>query len=136
MVYAKDMNQVATQEITRRAEEKQKAHDEKIRKLTEQTREFCHSTLSRMIEEKAHDGYKLVVIYITVPDEDGICSIVEQTGPYTIEYKETIIVDKMKEILEEHDYDFQAWKYNYCVHKGKYGYQDRWVDGMRFVIEW
>jgi len=136
MVYAKDMNQVAMQEITRRAEEQRKAHEEKMNALIAKTRQFCHSTLSRMIEDKAYDGQKCLLLYITAPDKDGVCRIVETVGPYKLEYKETIVLDKMKEILKDHAYNFESWTNNYCTYRGKYRYQDKWVDGFRIAIEW
>lgn len=134
MVYAKDMHQVAMQKITQREAEEQKAHDEKIRKLSERTRQFCHSTLSRMIEDKAYDGQKYIVLYITAPDSDGICSIVEENSSCKrIEYKETIVFNKMEEILKEHAYNLET---KYCVYHSKYEYQDKWEDGVQITIKW
>lgn len=136
MVYAKDMNLVATQEIARKAEEERKAHEEKMNELIEQTREFCHSTLSRMIEEEARNGQKTLSLYITVPDEDGVCQVIETVAPYTIEYKETIVLGKMKEILKDHAYKYGSWTRNHCTYRGKYRYQDIWIEGLRIGIEW
>ena len=136
MVYAKDMNRVAMQEIARKVEEERKAHEEKMNKMIEKTIEFCHSTLSEMIEERAYQGQRAVSLYITVPDEDGICRIVKTVGPYTIEYKETIVLDKMKEILTNHAYKCDSWTNNYCTYRGKYRYQDKWIDGLRLAIKW
>lgn len=136
MVYAKDMHQVATQEIARQAEEARKAHEEKMNKLVEQTREFCHSTLSRMIENEAHKGHKILVLDITVPDKDGVCRVIEKLGPYTIEYKDTIVLSKMIEILKDHAYNYESWTRSHCTYRGKYRYQDKWIDGLMIGIKW
>lgn len=136
MVYAKDMHQVATQEIARQAEETRKAHEEKMNKLIEQTREFCHSTLSRMIEEKARNGQKTLSIDITDPDKDGVCQVIEIVKPFTLAHKATIMVDKMKEILKDHAYDYATCAYRYCTYRGKYRYQDIWIEGWKITITW
>lgn len=132
MVYARDMHQVATQEIARQAEDARKAHEEKMNKLVEQTREFCHSTLSRMIEEKARNGQKTLSIDITDPDKDGVCQVIEVGKPLTLVHRETIVIDKMKEILRDHAYDYASCAYKYCTYRGKY----IWIEGWKITIQW
>lgn len=136
MVYAKEMAQVATQAKKEKEEAARKAFDEKMKQRNEKTREFCHSILSRMIEEQAHNGLHSLNLHITKPDGEGMCTVIEDKGPYNYERKQLLVFDTVTKILTDHAYTYTTTTNNFCTYRGKYRYQDIWYDGLNLKITW
>lgn len=120
MVFAKDMRQVVDQ-----------IQGEKRQKQIEKTRQFCHSTLSKMIEEKAYKGIDYIDLHITTIDKEGICRVLEKDGETGIwVYKESLIWETVKEILSDH-------AYNYHMFNSSFDTQDNWREsGLTVHISW
>ena len=126
MVYAKDMRQVVDQI-------KEKERQEHI----EKTRQYCHSTLSKMIEEKAYKGIDYVDLHISAPNKEGICSVLEDSERGTIcIYKESLVLETVKEILSDHAYTYHMTTDNFCTYRGKTRSYDIWKDGFNIHISW
>ncbi len=136
MVYAKEMHKVATQVKNEKEERSRKAFEEKMKQRNEKTLEFCHSTLSRMIEDKANNGLFSLILHITKPDGEGMCTIVEHKGCYNYEYKQSLVFDTVKKVLADNGYAYITTTNNFCTYRGKYRYQDIWNDGLSLTISW
>ena len=136
MVYAKEMTQIATQAKKEKEEATRKAFEEKMRQRNEKTLDFCHSILSKMIEEQAHKGSSSLSLHITKPDGEGMCSIVEHKGAFKYEYKQLLVFDTLIKTLTDHAYTYTTTTNNFCTYYGKYRYQDIWNDGLSLVIKW
>ncbi len=134
MVFAKDMHK-RVEQVRREQEEKERKKEEKrINQANEKTKEYCNSVLSRMIEEAVEKGKNSLSIDTTREDKDGISNLFE----YDIEYHITdtiIILEKMKNILQDHGYKITVTKQRFCTHYSIYS-DDIWCKGYTVTITW
>ena len=135
MVYAKDMHERAEQVRREQAEKARKEIEERINQATEKTRQYCHSVLSRMIEEATEKGNNSLSINITEENKEGISKLFEYDNGYHITDK-IIILEKMKNILSDHSYTITVTKRQFRTYYGKYRYQDIWHAGYTVTITW
>ncbi len=126
MVFANDMRQVADQ-----------IQGKKRQKQIDKTRQFCHSTLSKMIEEKAYEGIDYIDLHITTIDKEGICRVLEDDEERDIcIYKESLVWETVMEILSDHAYKYHMSIHNFCSYRGKSRSQEIWNDGWNVRISW
>jgi len=119
MVFANDMRQVVDQ-----------IQGEKRQKQIDKTRQFCHSTLSKMIEEKAYEGIDYIDLHITTIDKEGICRVLEKDKDIDIWlYKVSLLWETVKEILSDHAYKYHMSTRNFYT-------QDSWQSGFTVRIYW
>jgi hypothetical protein len=136
MVYAKNMNEKAEQVRIAREEEKRKAQEALNLKIETQTRQFCHSTLSRQIEEIAEDGRNSLSLDFTEVDANGHCYQLTYDDEYT-KVPGILSFSTIKYILAEHEYKVTIGTVcDYRTYKGKYSYQNRYCKGRRVTISW
>ena len=136
MVYAKDMNEKAEQVRIAREEEKRKAQEALNLKAEAQARQFCHSTLSKQIEEVAEDGRNSLSLDFTEEDANGHCYQLTYDGEYT-KVPGILSFSTIKNILADHEYKVTIGTVcEYRTYKGKYSYQNRYCKGRRVTISW
>ena len=135
MVYAKDMHERVEQVRQEQAEKVRKETEERVAQAVEKTKQYCHSVLSRMIEEVTEKGGNSLSIDITKENKDGISNLIEYDNGYGITNK-IIMLEKMKNILSDHSYTVAVGERKFRTYCGKYRYQDIWHDGYRVTITW
>ena len=135
MVYAKDMHERAEQVRQEQAEKVRKETEERIAQAVEKTKQYCHSVLSRMIEEATEKGGNSLSIDITKENKDGISNLFKYDDGYGITDK-ILVLEKMKNILSDHNYTVAVSTRRFRTYYGKYRYQDIWHDGYRVTITW
>lgn len=133
MVYAKDMHERVGQVRKEQAGKEREEAEKRINQAIEKTKEYCNSVLSRMIEEATERGKNSLSIDITREDKDGISNLFEHDIEYNI--TDTIIMlEKMKNILRDHNYKITVTKQRFCMRYGVY--HDLWRNGYTVTITW